>query len=252
MASDNNSGCGKIALLLGAIASLVAIIVFLTGKQSLPEFLGGPRNEQAQRTSIPTQQSYQVAKATLTPTVRATDTPSPGPSPTRTPTPTKTPIPSPTLFPNTRPGTILEVGRSWWQDGWELVLTSARYTEGGWGIELRFALTNHKPHYVALRYNLGDAITAVSNQGRRLEVGYLSRTAMFISGGDPWRVSFETITTVIKSGQTVELLNHTGYEGDTNAFIKADIADPALTEIVVTVSGISTITNARWRIPIQH
>jgi len=75
---------------------------------------------------------------------------------------------------------------------------------------------------------------------------------MFISGGDPWRVSFETITTVIKSGQTVELLNHTGYEGDTNAFIKADIADPALTEIVVTVSGISTITNARWRIPIQH
>ena len=146
MASDNNSGCGKIALLLGAIASLVAIIVFLTGKQSLPEFLGGPRNEQAQRTSIPTQQSYQVAKATLTPTVRATDTPSPGPSPTRTPTPTKTPIPSPTLFHNTRPGAILEVGRSWWQDGWELVLTSVRiYKRSRGALRSRLVLPTNKP-----------------------------------------------------------------------------------------------------------
>lgn len=251
MASDNNSGCGKTAAIMTIITGLITILIFVTGKASIPDLFETPPNEQSRSGIMPTQQ--------IVPTIRPTDTPLPKP------TYTKTPVPFPTPLPDTRPGTILEVGESWWQDGLELVLTKAAtgYSRGGVtlmygeeaptvGIEVQFEVTNHKAQAIALRYNLGRIISATSNRGRRLEVGALDRSTVYTTGGQPWTDSFDTITVVIESGQTIELLNRNDYWGDPRVFIKADIADPALNEIIIAVSGLSTITNARWRVPIYH
>jgi len=244
MASDNNSGCGKIALLLGAIASLVAIIVFLTGKQSLPEFLGGPRSEQAQRTSIPTQQSYQTAKATLTPTVRATDTPLPRPSPT------KTPIPSPTPLPDTSPGTVLEVGQSWRQEGIELRIKGPSVLPEGIqffpeGILLCTQVKNNTASQIIFKLgSYSDHMNAVDNRGANLEVNtYNWRWGDQRTG---WAFQEER-TIILGPGETHPVLD------DHNCwFVFADIGNPQVTEVVVTFRNISRISQAQWRIVIPH
>lgn len=269
MASNGNSGCAKVSLMLGAIASLITIVIFITGKESIPEFAEDAKPQKSTATVQPAQ-SPRREQPTFTPTTRReqpTFTPTAHPTNTSIPRPsaTKTPIPTSTPLPNTRSGTILEVGQSWWQDGLELALAKMEtgYSKGGWtlaygegsptiGIEVQFELTNHKSQGIALRYNLGRAISAVSNQGRPLEVGYLDRSVFYVGGGEPWENSFETITTVVESGQTIKLINRGGYWGDPRIFIKADITDLSLTEIIISVSGISTITEARWRVPVYH
>jgi len=56
------------ALILGAIAALVTIIVFLTGKQSVPELVGTRQIDQQQNVFIPTQPPQRIAEVTIPPT----------------------------------------------------------------------------------------------------------------------------------------------------------------------------------------
>lgn len=161
MTSDNNAGCGKIAVVLGAIASLVAIFIFVTGKQSLPEFLGGEQqNAPSQRVSMPTQRVTVTAIATSTPTVRPTDTPKPSPA--------STPIPSPTSLPDTQPGTILEIGQTWRQSGLELTMIESDWGQGwsdaGGGLYV-FLLTNLESYDRIFRLS-SENFSAVDNLGR--------------------------------------------------------------------------------------
>ncbi len=249
--TDENSGCRKAAVLLGAISSLIAIIVFVTGKEYLPDFF---KSEHI----VTNSQSSQHSSPTSIPTSPPTNIP--------IPTSTFTPLvlPSATPRPNTPFGAVLAEGESWWQDGWELLLTSSLgYSEGGYtfaygqgaptvGIEIKLALTNHKHQDVVITYDLGRSISARSNLGEKLEVGYLDRSVFYVGGGRPWRNEFETITVVIPAGQTIELLNRSDSWGDPRIFIKANVADPYLTEIIISVSGIVNIADAQWVVRIPH
>ena len=85
------------------------------------------------RAATPTATPVPTEAVVVTPT--ATNTPQPSPTPTRTsiptdtplPTPTNTPIPTPTPIPNTPPGTVLNLGETWYQDG--IALTFVEWQE---------------------------------------------------------------------------------------------------------------------------
>jgi hypothetical protein len=60
MSKNNDLGSKPLIVIIGALASLIAIIVFITGRQSLPEFLGGgsdrePLNNQENTNPIDSQ-----------------------------------------------------------------------------------------------------------------------------------------------------------------------------------------------------
>lgn len=249
---NDNSGCGKAAVIIGAIAALVTTIIFITGKTSLPELFGARQSEQEHLVTVQPQQPVLVVNPTIAPepTLRPPDTPRP------TPRPTEPPAPPPTPAPDTQPGTILEVGQTWRQGGSELRLVDARPASilGGQilGIEVRYKLTSGKAQDVTLRYSLGDCVSASTNQGRRLEIGRQDHSSSYLDGTHPYETSFETMTTMLHSGDTIDLFAVGGYFDNPWVMIKADTADPSLTEIIVAFTGLSSIDNARWRIPIYH
>ncbi|MGB9845764.1 MAG: hypothetical protein ACPLF9_08415 [Methanothermobacter tenebrarum] len=242
MSSDDNTGCGKVALLLGAIASLIAILIFITGKQSLPEFLGGPKQEQAM--SMPTvQRPAQTKVPTLSPTLRPTDTPIPNP------TPTKTPIPSPTPLPDTPPGTILEFGQTWRQGGLELTMTKSGWgSNGGWmdegGGVFTFILTNLEPYDRNFRLS-SENFSAVDNFGRTVPI--IPKQNVRIDEYCPSR------TVKLLAHQTIDLVSELICSG-LQAYAltpRIDAGDTSITELIVSVS-VSNISEARWRIRIYH
>jgi hypothetical protein len=212
-------------------------------------------------TASPPQSAKQSPRASDTPllTRRPTETPFARPSDTPVPTrrPTETPIPSPTPAPDTRPGTILEVGQTWRQGGLELRLADARPVSilGGQilGIEVGFRLTSGKTQDIALRYSLGESVSATTSQGRRLEIGQQDYSSGYVDGTHPYVTYIRPVTTILHSGDTVKLFAE-GVGGYQNPWvmIKADTADSSLTEIIVAFTGLSSIDTARWRIPIYH
>lgn len=126
MSSNDDSGCGKIALVLGLIGSLIAIFVFLTGKENLPQIIDNPSGE--------------IQSA-----------PSLSPMNMPLPTPSDTQLPSPTPMVDTSPNSILEVGQTWVQGNVTLTLTSA--TLYGGGITVEFTLANHNPYQITAQIN---------------------------------------------------------------------------------------------------
>ena len=128
---NNESGCAKIAALLGAIAALVAIVIFVTGKQNISELAALFQGDAVRVTAAPTQLPAQAATFTVAPTAESTlppptSTETPEPTPTETPepspTPTATPEPTPTPIPDTPADAILEVGQVWRQGNLDLVV----------------------------------------------------------------------------------------------------------------------------------
>ena len=201
--------------------------------------------------------------------------PTPRPSNTPMPTrrPTETPLPPPTLVPDTQPDTILEVGQTWRQGEMELVLVQANLRAGigdqgdigGWytddeywpkgiergGVDVMFRLTSHKAQEVVVRYTL-KSVSAIDNLGNKLTV-FCWGDAGFPDSWYNGALPCKTFDEMLSPGQTIDLLGLTN-RGDGEPWITAiaDVADPSLREIVVEVSGIAGIENARWRIPIPH
>jgi hypothetical protein len=69
----------------------------------------------------------------------------------------------------------------------------------------------------------------------------------FIRGdGITSSASSETLSVILRSGQTVEL------KATYTPFIIFDIGDTNITEFIVTVTNISDIQNVSWRIPVYH
>lgn len=103
-----NQGCGKLSAIIGVVSGLIAIFVFLTGKQDLSQIFNPPHTEPDRGVTVPI-----PLAATNTPYVIVVrdlvDTPTAYPTYTRypTPVPTSTSVPTPTLAPTPRPTACL-------------------------------------------------------------------------------------------------------------------------------------------------
>ncbi|WP_157202755.1 hypothetical protein [Calidithermus chliarophilus] len=122
---------------------------------------------------------------------------------------------------DTEAGTVLELGQTWKQGGLELTLRLLRTNPDGLLIEA--SLTSRRQGDLVFRLTQ-DNFSASSNLGQPVKMRPI--TGSFVA----------------PPGRTVRL----GY-----LTLTADLADPGLTEIIVVVSGISTITEARWRVPVE-
>jgi len=196
--------------------------------------------------------------ATSTPTPTLTFTPIPMPDipstviaaveATQEALPTSTPIielvtatlePTPTEPANTPPGTILEVGQTWSQG--ELELTLDEITLHTIGITFRFYLTSHKLQDIIISHHIKDNFSLVDNRGVSLPLEYTNLNTRVS------RKFSEPITLLVKPEETVFI------GGDVlPIFARFDIANEAITEVIMTVTDISDITEAKWRVPIYR
>jgi hypothetical protein len=170
-----------------------------------------------------------------TPPPPPTGTPIP-PTATHTPQPTQTPwiiiaTPIPTPVPtepeNTPPGTILEVGETWKQDGLHLTLRKLEMTGGGI-VNTWFVAENKAGQVLNFKFNTKDVVVTDNNgvvfgkhyeksctQSHRLEKG--------------------------ESRDIKECYNWTGFRHG------GDYFDPEVTYLVVTISNFGRIGEAKWR-----
>jgi len=163
------------------------------------------------------------------------------------PTPTVPPIKAPTAIPDTPPGSVLEVGQRWTQGGLELLMESAKLSTGniydqiGTGIETSFRLYSRRMQDITLRYSVGN-MTAQDNRGRRLKVD----ACLYGCGSSHWDV-----VTVLRSGATLGFGFIPGQENATS-YVEVDTTDLSIIEVIITISDVSNISNARWRVPLAH
>ncbi len=138
--------------------------------------------------------------------------------------------------------------------GLELRLAESRqpYETRITGVEIRFVLTSHKAHDVNIRYSLKECISAYSNQGQMLEIGFSEHGSKYLDYTYPFSNSFETITTPLQNGLSLDLYAQGGDFNNEWVIIVADTADPYLTEIIVAFTGLNGIENAQWRILVYH
>lgn len=165
--------------------------------------------------------------------------------------PSATAIPSSVPNPDTPPGTILEVGQSWRQGALELQLVEKEFysVEYGW-LTLSFKLRNLGAQERVINYSL-ENFTAVDNLGRPLKVGAV--------GNWTFTQDCPKNTAVVPSNDVIYLSagtcqlpdSFTWSIGETMA-MEVNLSDQSLQEILVGVSGISSINGAQWRIPINH
>jgi hypothetical protein len=211
-------------------ATISALETQVTLRQQLGEPTATPVTQQSQEQQLQaTIAALQTQVAQMT--VQLPSSPS-----------TATPIPTPILFPDTPPDSILEVEQAWKKGGLELRLTEAslELLDGRPVIAFALELTNKKLSEIAIEYNLQQNVKATDNLGRNLEIAPL---------GFP---GFVTFTKILRSGDTIRLVPNGGWCGECDylaVFVEA--ANPAITEVIVSVS-VADITNARWRVPIQH
>jgi hypothetical protein len=240
---DNNAGIwGCLGLVLAAIITgvflLIANRIIVIGDNGTPTPLAQVQSSPAAEPTASIASLFVQPTETVPPSP-----PSPMPYPTDTSNPTSTAIAdtSPPPVTDTPAGTILEVGQTWRQGGLELAVNDTFLLSIGVGT--RMSLINRKPHAVSFRYTVGDVASAVDNLGRNLKVSadncyghsLLAKPQEF----------------VLEVDHTRKGLYYRGCEY-AGVFIDADTADPSLTEIVVRFTGISSIMDARWRIPIYH
>jgi hypothetical protein len=175
---------------------------------------------------------------------------------TNTNPPPATDVPTSPTLPDTPPDTILEVGRIWREDGLELIVPQMYINteDPGPGIGLSVRLINQRGQDFVLRYSI-ENFSASDNLGNQLEVGtyntfygyYYEHVGESV-GTIEILISPESTYNLAFGVGTIDAFDIPGIE----FFVKADIGDTAVTEIIFQVSGISGIDNARWRIPINH
>ncbi|HLJ93693.1 MAG TPA: hypothetical protein VKU02_10940 [Gemmataceae bacterium] len=172
----------------------------------------------------------------------------PSPSTTRTLTPvalSPTPAASPTEtpIPDTLPGTVLSFGQAWHQGGLELTLTQADPIinfcgDRSWtGLFINYKLVNLRPQTVVFRVTQ-ENLFATDNTGQSLPIQFDG-----CSGTSKNRFLERAFT--LDKGKAQDNFG-------TRTTVLADITSPSITEIIVGATGISSITDAKWRIPINH
>jgi hypothetical protein len=174
----------------------------------------------------------------------ATDVP-PLFEPTNTEPPPATDLPTSPTLTDTPPDTILESGQIWRQGGLELYLASTELFTGsmceGPGVVLRFYLSNNRTSEVLISLR-PDTFSAVDNMGNRFKLIWVNENAHF------WGEIDESF--VLEPSSTVPLPDP---RNDIEVIcIQADVANPAISEFTVTVSNLSSINDAKWRVPINR
>jgi hypothetical protein len=223
-----------------------------------------------------TQATQPTNTATLTPSPSAPPLPTPDISstvlaaviatleaqPSATPYPTYTPYPPPepivqlettTFTPipiqlTNAPVSVLEVGQTWRQGEVEATLKEARLNTSSFsqiiGVYFNVYFTNRKPDEVALTYSLDNFKVTDNYFEKPLPLNYFnpSSTLRYGCGGPQ--------TYIVKANETIVL----GCASEDAPYVLAsfDIGDKRITEVVISISDISDIVEARWRMPIKH
>jgi hypothetical protein len=167
--------------------------------------------------------------------------PSLAPTPTKTSTPTVTPTPEPpTLTPTptpetTPPGTILGVRQTWKQGGVELTLKEVSTFPDH--LQVIFELTNQNAHEISVEYNDTDNFIASDNRNRQLQTCF------------PYFGCEDSGGFVLQPGESAAI---TGSRTSYGLYILVNTGDRGLSEVILKVVNISGISEAQWRIPINH
>jgi len=197
---------------------------------AIAEQQGTQQPPSAAITTLPTPTSV-VGIVTATPQDTLTLVP-----PTSSPVPADTPVPTPTEPSDTPPGSILEVGASWYQNGVRLKLEETQLSPNCLSILIDFY--NETAHQLVLVIDL-EEISAEDNLGQRWPPVSLSDWIICDTRGIYTDKQSETVDPGDNYGA-----HWIGFEGP--------VTDSRVTEVVVTVQRMSQISNAKWRIPIYH
>jgi hypothetical protein len=147
--------------------------------------------------------------------------------------PTEVFNPAPSPIPDTPPGTVLEPGQ-WWYAGLKgLLLNREVNLRAPSEIITTWEIINLTPNPVVINSS-EDNFWVTDNLGRSGTV-------------KTWNGSLGALT--IASGEKCNL--GTSCIWTTQVVFGVNIADPAVTEVIITVS-FSNFQNAQWRIPIYH
>jgi len=149
----------------------------------------------------------------------------------------------------------LEVDQAWKENDLELRITYAELAVLGDvpGIALQFSVGSQEPNPVMLSYNLGSALSAVDNRGRKVDV--LCCQEWRDAWVHPSGCSFKVVNQRLDGGASTLLVNGSTFPGGgdpTCVFLAADVANLEVTEVVVTAKGIGAIREAAWRVPVNH
>jgi Sigma-70, region 4 len=154
---------------------------------------------------------------------------------TATPLPA-TPTPVSTATPETTPpGTILVKGQTWRQGGVELTLKDVKILPDK--IEVFFDFRNLKGSEISVKFKRVDNFFASDNNNRKLETCYSNVPC-------DWDRSY-----IISSGDTVQI---TAGNNQNPPIVLVDTTEPDITEVIVKVTSFSSVTEAQWRIPVNH
>jgi len=195
-------------------------------------------------TPSPTPQATATATSTRQPTsepARATAPPISATLPVATVAPTALAAILPTATavpaPDTPAGTVLEEGQTWRQGGWELALVSLQYADRT--ICPQFRLTNGTALEQVVRYSLQD-FQAVDDRGRRLMVAAAAQC------GAADKEDWDSGPIVIPAGGQMNL--------DSGGTLQLQASQSGLSpkEITIAVSGVASITEARWRFRVAY
>jgi DNA-binding CsgD family transcriptional regulator len=224
-----------------------------TAPQVTQVLVGEDRKVTVEVTSVlaPTQPTI-TSGADVSPTVADTATPqntetpvppSPTPEPTYTPVPptptpipTDTPIPTPTVPPDTPPGSVLEVGDSWRQNGVRLKLIETNLSSEC--VSFSFDFYNETNHQMVVEID-PEAFSVRDNLGQQWELVSIS----------DWTICDTRGIYVEKQSETVDPGDNYGAHW---FGFKGPVTDSRVNEVVITVEKISQISNARWRVPIYN
>jgi len=169
------------------------------------------------------------------------DTPTLAPL-TPTPAPTNTPAsPTPTVPSNTPPESILEVGESWQQNDIRLRLDEVDLDASRECLTLMFNLFNDTDHTIVVTIN-SQNLSVVDNLERRWRFSSIGFCTYGCSGRS------EEIVDTVEAGERFRTEGCDTWKVSFNAHL----TDTNVNEVIVTVDGLSQISNARWRIPIYR
>jgi hypothetical protein len=173
---------------------------------------------------------------TNTAVVTATSIPeSETPQASETPLSTATTIPSETPEPDTRPGSILEVGDWWKEDGVWLRLANYSLTENIPGIRVTLEMWNKTGDTLLFSWNTSGNLSLRDNNDFNYPL-----TVQFTNLSDSEKLDPGELDTVRPRNQGITAF----YEDDR-------LFDADVTELILTVIDLSRIDEAQFRIPLN-
>jgi len=158
------------------------------------------------------------------------DTPKPA-------SPPPTLLPTPTVSKDTPPESILAEGDSWRQNDVRLKLEETNFNTSKECMSLEFDLINDTDHELIVIVT-EESFSVEDNLGRRWRLAMLSGGSHYCREG--W---IDDLSDAVAVGD---------HFGSWRVAFIGFVTDTSVDEVIVTVDGLSQISNARWRIPIYH